>query len=99
MPIFFFGARTVKDLYLLTEWREIEKKYPNFHFIPALSEHDPSDSWEGEQGYIADVVKRTVSRFENMEAFLCGPPIMIETTIDVISKGGIKGSDILYDEF
>jgi Na+-transporting NADH:ubiquinone oxidoreductase subunit NqrF len=96
---FFYGARTLKDLYLLDEWRGMEEKYSNFHFIPALSEHVPSDSWEGEQGYIANVVERTVENMENMDAFLCGPPIMIETTIDVLSKGGVKGSNIFYDEF
>jgi Na+-transporting NADH:ubiquinone oxidoreductase subunit NqrF len=96
---FFYGARTFKDLYLLNKWKEMESMYPNFRFIPALSEHNPSDPWEGEQGYIADVVKRTINNMENMDAFLCGPPIMIETTIDVLSKGGVKGSDIFYDEF
>ena len=37
---FFYGARTKKDLYLAEEWMELAEKYPNFHFIPALSNPD-----------------------------------------------------------
>lgn len=96
---FFYGARTEKDLYLLDEWKEMERKHPNFRFIPALSDLEPGDTWAGEKGYIADVVKRTLSDMKNMEAFLCGPPIMIETTMDVLSQGGVRGADIHYDEF
>lgn len=96
---FFYGARTEKDLYLLNEWKEMERKHPNFRFIPALSDLEPGDTWAGEKGYIADVVKQTLSDMKNMEAFLCGPPIMIETTMDVLSQGGVKGADIHYDEF
>ncbi|MEW9670018.1 NADH:ubiquinone reductase (Na(+)-transporting) subunit F [Ammoniphilus sp. 3BR4] len=96
---FFYGARTEKDLYLVEEWRELEKKHANFRFIPALSHQDASDGWTGETGFIAEVVKRTMTSMKNMDAFLCGPPVMIETTVDALSQGGIKGSDILYDEF
>ncbi|WP_240689348.1 NADH:ubiquinone reductase (Na(+)-transporting) subunit F [Ammoniphilus sp. YIM 78166] len=96
---FFYGARTVKDLYLVEEWKELEKKHPNFRFIPALSHLDLAEGWAGETGFIADVVKRTLPSMKGMDAFLCGPPIMIETTVDALSQGGIKGSDILYDEF
>lgn len=96
---FFYGARTEKDLYLLDEWKEMERKYPNFRFIPALSDLESGETWEGEKGYIADVVKRTLTDMKNMEAFLCGPPIMIETTIDVLNQGGVRGADIHYDEF
>lgn len=97
--LFFYGARTEKDLYLLDEWRQLETKHPNFRFIPALSNQDSSEGWNGETGFIADVVKRNMTSMKNMDAFLCGPPVMIETTVDVLVQGGIKGSDILYDEF
>lgn len=96
---FFYGARTGQDLYLVEEWRELERRYPNFKFIPALSEAGPEDAWDGERGYIADVVKRTMGSMKQMDAFLCGPPIMIKTAMDALSQGGVKGSDMFYDEF
>jgi NAD(P)H-flavin reductase/ferredoxin len=96
---FFYGARTKRDLYLMDEWTKIENDFPNFHFIPALSEHDPEDEWNGEVGYIADVVEKHITNGKNMDAFLCGPPILIETTIRVLSSLGLKHSNIFYDEF
>lgn len=96
---FFYGARAKRDLYLIEEWSKWEKKYPNFHFIPALSDPEPADSWDGEQGFIADVVKRTMPDMKGMDAFLCGPPIMIQTVMDALTQAGVRGSNIYYDEF
>jgi NAD(P)H-flavin reductase/ferredoxin len=96
---FFYGARTKKDLYLIEEWEELSKRYSNFHFVPALSDPNPSDGWEGETGYIADVIGRKLENMKGMDAYLCGPPIMIETTCDVLYKGGLKGNNISFDEF
>ncbi len=96
---FFYGARAKKDLYLIEEWLELANQHPNFHFIPALSQPDPSDDWNGETGFIADVISRKIENMSNMDAYLCGPPIMIETACDALYKGGVKGTNISYDEF
>ena len=86
-------------MYLVNEWMELAKKYPNFHFIPALSQPDATDEWDGEVGFIADVISRKLEDMSNMDAYLCGPPIMIETAVMPFIKAGIKGTDISYDEF
>ena len=96
---FFYGARAKRDLYLVDEWLELEKKHPNFHFIPALSQPEPEDEWNGETGFIADILSRKLDDMAGMDAYLCGPPIMIETVCDALYKGGVKGTDISYDEF
>ena len=96
---FFYGARTVKDLYLTEEWEALTSKYPKFHFVSALSQPNAEDQWDGETGFIADVISRALENMSGMDAYLCGPPIMIETACDALSKGGVKGTDIAYDEF
>lgn len=96
---FFYGARTTKDLYLTEEWLRFAEKYPNFHFVPALSNQDPAEGWNGETGFIADVIGRRLENMSNADAYLCGPPIMIETSCDALYKVGVKGTDISYDEF
>lgn len=96
---FFYGARTTKDLYLTEEWLELAVKYPNFHFVPALSNQEDLEEWKGETGFIADVISRTLDNMSNADAYLCGPPIMIETSCDALSKCGVRGADISYDEF
>ncbi|MCL6633414.1 MAG: 2Fe-2S iron-sulfur cluster binding domain-containing protein [Alicyclobacillus herbarius] len=96
---FFYGARAQQDLYLFDYWMDLESSNEKFHFIPALSDKEPSDEWSGEEGYIADVVARYIDDFEGMDAYLCGPPILIQTTLKVLYKGGLRSSNIFYDEF
>ncbi|WP_458414196.1 NADH:ubiquinone reductase (Na(+)-transporting) subunit F [Schinkia sp. CFF1] len=96
---FFYGARTEQDLYLVGEWLELEEKYPNFHFIPALSNLSDRSSWSGEKGFIADVIKSNMESCQGMDAYLCGPPIMCETVTDVLHDKGLRGNHIYLDEF
>jgi Na+-transporting NADH:ubiquinone oxidoreductase subunit F len=97
--IYFFGARAVRDLFLVDEMRELEKKLPNFRFIPALSEPLPEDNWKGDTGLITDVLDRHVESGENTEAYLCGSPGMIDAAVSVLSTKGIPEDKIYYDKF
>ncbi|MFN3966421.1 MAG: NADH:ubiquinone reductase (Na(+)-transporting) subunit F [Endomicrobiia bacterium] len=97
--IYFFGARAKRDLFYTEELKELERKYPNFKYIPALSEPKADDRWEGETGLITQVVERYVHDASNSEAYLCGPPPMIEAAIKVLTKKGIKQENIYYDKF
>ncbi|MCL6576819.1 2Fe-2S iron-sulfur cluster binding domain-containing protein [Kyrpidia sp.] len=96
---FFYGARTARDLYLVDQWRRWEEERAGFHFVPALSEPGPDEPWNGERGFIADVLARHFSRFDGMDAYLCGPPALIQTTLKVLYQGGLRSSNIYYDEF
>ena len=78
--VFLWGS-CEKRFVFANEWMELAKQHPNFHFIPALSQPDPSDDWDGEIGFIADVISRKIENMSNMDAYLCGPPIMIETAM------------------
>jgi Na+-transporting NADH:ubiquinone oxidoreductase subunit F len=97
--LYFFGARAVRDLFLVDEMNELEKKLPNFKFIPALSEPLPEDNWEGDTGLITEVLDRHVKSGENTEAYLCGSPGMIDAAIAVLTKKGIPDDKIYYDKF
>jgi len=96
---YFFGARAVRDLFLIDEMKDLEKKLPNFTFIPALSEPLPEDNWRGETGLITDVLDRNVTSGENTEAYLCGSPGMIDAAVNVLTKKGIPEELIFYDKF
>lgn len=96
---YFFGARKKRDLFLTEELREIEKKFPNFHYIPALSEPSPEDKWEGEVGLITQVAEKYLSPDTPREAYLCGPPPMIDAAIRVLTKKGVKEENIYFDKF
>jgi Na+-transporting NADH:ubiquinone oxidoreductase subunit F len=69
---YFFGARAVRDLYYTEEFNQLSKEFPNFEYIPALSEPLEEDNWKGATGLITDVLDRMVGDLSNHEAYLCG---------------------------
>jgi Na+-transporting NADH:ubiquinone oxidoreductase subunit F len=96
---YFFGARSKKDLFLTDEMQDLEKRLPNFQFIPALSDPEEGDKWEGETGLITDVLDRYMESGENVEAYLCGSPGMIDACIKVLTDNGVPEELIYYDKF
>ncbi len=100
---YFFGARTARDLFYLEELRELESKWDNFHFVPALSEPDEESGWNGETGLITDVLDRYLkSRMRTdreKEGYLCGSPGMIAACNNVMTGNGIPLDKIYYDKF
>ncbi len=96
---YFFGARSKKDLYYTEEFVELSKEFPNFQYIPALSDPLPEDNWEGEVGLITDVVDRFTDDLSDAEAYLCGSPGMINACINVLNKHKINSKNVFYDKF
>jgi len=96
---YFFGAVTKRDIFLVEEMRELEGKLPDFKFFPALSAPLPEDDWDGETGLITDVLDRHLESGEELEAYLCGSPGMIDACIAVLSKRGIPDELIYFDKF
>ncbi len=96
---YFFGARGKKDLFYTEELRELEKKYPNFKYVPALSDPNPADGWNGDVGLITQVVEKHIGDGTHSEAYLCGPQPMIDASLRVLTGKGMKKEDVLYDKF
>ncbi len=96
----FFGCRGTGDVFLLEEFQELSKKHPNFHVVYALS--DPVESgqtWDGETGFIHLAVDKYIEENSEQQAFLCGPPLMIEAATRVLLDKGLRPEDVFYDEF
>ncbi len=100
---YFFGARTTRDMFYLDEMRELEGKFPRFHFVPALSEPKPEENWTGEVGLITTVldgyITSRIDASKGFEGYLCGSPGMINACTAVMTKNGIPESRIYYDKF
>ncbi|HSW61022.1 MAG TPA: 2Fe-2S iron-sulfur cluster binding domain-containing protein [bacterium] len=96
---YIFGAQGKRDLFLLDEMKEFEKKIPTFRFVPALSNASPEDKWEGETGKVTEVLAKYLSDGSNTEAYLCGSPGMINAVIEVLKSKGVKEENIYYDKF
>lgn len=96
---YFFGARSKKDLFLLDEMRRIGAQLPNFKFIPALSEPAPDDDWDGETGLVTAVLARHLERGDNVEAYLCGSPGMIDACVRTLVEKGVPRELVYFDSF
>jgi propane monooxygenase reductase subunit len=96
---FFYGARTKKDLCFEAELRSLEKKLPDFKYVPALSEPGDDDGWDGETGLITDVMKRHASDLSGAHAYVCGPPPMVEAALPLLATLGVEEKRIYYDKF
>jgi len=100
---YFFGARGKKDIFYLDEMKALEEKWPNFHFVAALSEPDSEDNWTGDVGLITDVLdnylKTKVSKDKVLEGYLCGSPGMINACNNVMTANNMTLDDIYYDKF
>ncbi|MFA5570075.1 MAG: 2Fe-2S iron-sulfur cluster binding domain-containing protein [Sphaerochaetaceae bacterium] len=96
---YFFGARTRKDLFYVEEMGALEERLHDYKFIPALSEPQEEDNWEGEVGLITDVVHRLTEDASGSEAYLCGSPGMIDACIAVLKDLGMPEEHIYFDKF
>ncbi len=96
--VFLFGARTQADLYCLDEINKIKENWPvNFEFIPVLSNEPIGSSWDGKTGYITAELALRLTGQE--QAYLCGPPAMIDSAITVLNKHSVISANIFFDKF
>jgi Na+-transporting NADH:ubiquinone oxidoreductase subunit F len=96
---FFYGANELRDLYLVDEMREFEKRIPGFTFVPCVARPGPDDDWEGETGLVTDVMNRHVSDCASQEVYLCGSPAMIDAVVKLLGTKGLTEDRAFYDKF
>jgi propane monooxygenase reductase subunit len=96
--VYYYGARGPRDLFHQDELAELEQRLPSFRFVPALSECDEED-WSGERGLITDVVVRSEPEISEVDAYLCGPPPMVDAAIGLLVQNGVPESRVFYDKF
>jgi len=100
---YWYGARSKREIFYEEHFREIEKKFPNFTFNIALSEPDPADNWSGYTGFIHQVVQdEYLSKHEepeDIEYYLCGPPMMNEAVFKMLYDMGVPDEMVDFDDF
>lgn len=96
----FFGCRTTADIFYLRQFEQLAAKHPNFHVVYALSDPlAPEEQWDGETGFIHISVDKHLEPGVSRQAFMCGPPPMIEAVTRVLEEKGLRPEDIFYDKF
>jgi Na+-transporting NADH:ubiquinone oxidoreductase subunit F len=100
---YWYGARSRREIFYEDEFRELENKFPNFTFNIALSEPLPEDNWKGYTGFIHQVLldhylgKHDLP--EEIEYYLCGPPVMNAAVLNMLDNLGVPEENIAFDDF
>jgi len=100
---FWYGARSLREIFYEEDFRAIEKEFPNFKFNIALSEPKPEDNWTGYVGFIHQVLYDNYLRYheepEEIEYYMCGPPMMNDAVNKLLYNLGVPDEMIAYDDF
>lgn len=100
---FWYGGRSLRELFYVDEFKDIEKKNPNFEFHIALSEPVPEDNWDGSTGFIHQVIMdeylKNHPEPEEIEYYLCGPPMMNDAVLKMLDDYGVPPEMIAFDDF
>jgi propane monooxygenase reductase subunit len=96
---FYYGARGRRDLCFDEELWSLAATLPDFRYLPALSEPAADDEWDGEVGFITDVVARYENDLDGADAYVCGPPPMVEAALPLLERLGVAHKRIFYDKF
>jgi len=100
---YWYGARSKREIFYEDHFRAIEKDFPNFKFNIALSEPAEEDKWEGPVGFIHQVLYDNYLRYheepEEIEYYMCGPPMMNSAVSKLLYDMGVPDEMIDFDDF
>jgi Na+-transporting NADH:ubiquinone oxidoreductase subunit F len=100
---YWYGARNPNEVFYEEQFRELEEAFPNFKFHIAMSEPRPEDNWDGYVGFIHQVLLEnyleTHSAPEDVEYYICGPPIMLQAVLGMLDNLGVEEEMIRFDDF
>ena len=100
---FWYGGRSLRELFYVEDFRAIEKDFPNFKFNIALSEPRPEDNWTGYTGFIHQVILDNYLKNhpepEEIEYYLCGPPQMNDAVQKMLDDLGVPKEMFAFDDF
>lgn len=100
---FWYGARSSREIFYEDHFRKIESEFPNFKFNIALSEPKPEENWDGYVGFIHQVILDNYLEKhdapEDVEYYLCGPPMMTDAIAKMLDELGVPSENVMYDNF
>ena len=100
---FWYGARSKKEMFYVNDFDTLSSENDNFDWYVALSDPQPEDNWEGDTGFIHNVLLENYLKDheapEDCEFYMCGPPMMNAAVIDMLHNLGVEDENIMLDDF
>ncbi len=100
---FWYGARSRREMFYHEEFEQLARRHENFSWHIALSDPLPEDAWQGYTGFIHEVLYEQYLRDhpapEDIEYYICGPPMMTQAVLKMLADLGVEKDNILLDDF
>ena len=100
---YWYGARSLREMFYDNQFKEIADKFPNFSYNVALSDPLPEDNWSGYTGFIHQVLNDNyLDKHEDpteIEYYICGPPMMLSACTNMLDSLGVEPEMIDFDDF
>jgi len=100
---FWYGGRSIRELFYMDHFEKIQKENPNFTFNVALSEPKEEDNWKGYVGFIHQVILDNYLKDhpepEEIEYYICGPPMMNDAVLKMLDDYGVPPENVMFDDF
>ncbi len=100
---FWYGARSKKEMFYVEDFDMLAEENENFDWHVALSDPQPEDNWEGDTGFIHNVLYERYLKDhdapEDCEFYMCGPPVMNAAVINLLKDLGVEDENIMLDDF
>jgi Na+-transporting NADH:ubiquinone oxidoreductase subunit F len=100
---FWYGARSLREMFYVEDFNQLQAENGNFTWHIGLSEPLPEDNWTGYTGFIHNVLYENYLKNhpspEDCEYYLCGPPMMNTAVIKMLLDLGVERENIMLDDF
>lgn len=100
---FWYGARSLREAFYIDDFDEIQSENENFDWHLALSDPLEEDNWEGYTGFIHQVLFDNYLKDhpspEDCEYYICGPPMMNDAVIKMLTDLGVEPENVMFDDF
>ena len=100
---FWYGARSLREMFYDDEFKALSEKFPNFSYSVGLSEPQEEDNWKGAVGFIHQILYDNMLKDHEdpteIEYYMCGPPPMIDAVDKMLYDLGVEPDMVVYDKF
>ncbi len=100
---YWYGGRSMQEVFYADEFEALAEEFPNFTYNLALSDPQPEDNWKGYVGFIHQVLLDNYLKDhpapEDINYFMCGPPMMTRALLDMLENIGVERENIHFDDF
>src|SRR5690606_29507748 len=97
--IIYWGARSLRDLYMNELPVQWQQDHPHISYIPVLSEPLPEDDWQGRTGLVHVAVMEDHEELNDYQVYCCGAPQMVDIAHLAFQAHGLPPEEFFSDSF